>query len=63
VTLPEIERNSSSNIEMLSVDRDNNTVHMKINGCRVTVVCRAEANPEVYDRAREILIGQLFDGM
>ncbi len=59
VTLQEIERNSSSNIEMLSVDKDNHTVLMKINGCRVTVVCRAEANPEVYDRVREILINSI----
>lgn len=62
-TLPKKERNSSSNIEILNVDKDNNTVLMKINGCCVTAVCRAEINSEIYERVREILVGQLFDGI
>ena len=56
-TLPKRERNSSENsLQILSVDRNAHTVHVKINGMNVTAVCREHSNPDVYESVKGILI-------
>lgn len=60
-TLPETERNDSerNQVNIISIDRKNHTIYAQVNGCRITAVCREQANPDVYDRVKGILIGSL----
>jgi len=39
---------SEMGFRVSSVDRNNHTVHMMVNGCPVTAVCTPNHHPEVY---------------
>ena len=45
---------------IVGYDIKNNTVHMKVNGCKVTVVCKPQPNPDVYGKVKEILISTIY---
>lgn len=44
-----------------SVDRNNHTVHMMVNGCPVTAVCTPNHHPEVYEQVKSLLIGSIVN--
>ena len=44
-----------------SVDRNNHTVHMMVNGCPVTAVCTPTHHPEVYEQVKSLLIGSIVN--
>ena len=45
---------------IVGLDIQENTIHMKVNGCKVTLVCRPQPNPEVYEKVKEILISTIY---
>ena len=45
---------------IVGLDIQNNTIHAKVNGCKVTLVCRPQPNPEVYEKVKEILISTIY---
>ena len=47
-------------IIITDVDREKNTVHLIVNGSIVEAVFSSEANPEVFDNIRHILINSMF---
>ena len=60
-TLPERKRKCSQEIHILSVDSAAHTIRAKVNGCKVTAICRENSNPDVYETVRDILIQTLLD--
>lgn len=63
-TQPDRKRYSCiSSLEISNVDKDKNTINMTVNGYHVTAVFQPEANAEVYETIRKILINQLLDGI
>ena len=60
-TLPEKERTDSTNrVTILDIDRHTNTVHMKVNGFSVSVICQEHDNTEIYDRVKGILLDTII---
>lgn len=56
-TLPEKERTDSYNrVTILDIDRRTNTVHVKVDGFNVSVICQEQDNTEIYDRVKGILL-------
>ena len=47
-------------ITITDVDREKNTVHLIVNGSIVEAVFSTEANPEVFDKVKHILINTMF---
>ena len=47
-------------ITITDVDREKNTVHLIVNGSIVEAVFSSEANPEVFDNIKQILINSMF---
>ena len=47
-------------ITITDVDREKNTVHLIVNGSIVEAVFSHEANPEVFDNVKHILINSMF---
>ena len=45
---------------IVGLDVHENTVHMKVSGCKVTLVCKPQPNPEIYDKVKEILISTIY---
>lgn len=45
---------------IVGLDVPENTVHMKVNGCKVTLVCKPQPNPDVYGKVKEILISTIY---
>ena len=48
-------------VRIIDIDEAENTVHATVNGCNVTVICRKQANPDIYDRVKDILIGTVIN--
>ena len=60
-TLPKIERaDSKSEIQIIGIERRENTIYMSIDGCKVTAVCREHNNTEIYSRVKGILIDSVI---
>ena len=51
--------NKDCSVSIVNIDKEDNTVYAKVNGCNITVVCRQQANPDVYDRVKDILINSV----
>ena len=51
--------NKDSSVSIVNIDKEDNTVYAKVNGCNITIVCRQQANPDVYDRVKDILINSV----
>ena len=47
-------------ITITDVDREKNTVHLVVNGSIVEAVFSTDANPEVIDNVKHILINSMF---
>ena len=47
-------------IAVCSVDKENHTVSLTVDGCPVTAVCTPENNAEVYQDIKEMLIDSLI---
>lgn len=43
-------------ITISAVDRAQNTIHLEIDGCPVTLSCTAQSNPETYRQVKAILL-------
>lgn len=48
-------------MQISRVDRDNNTVHMMVNGCPVTAICSPESDPNVYENVKKILVNSVSE--
>ena len=48
-----------STVSIVNIDKADNTVYARVKGCNITVVCRQQANPDVYDRVKDILINSV----
>ena len=46
-------------VSIVNIDKEDNTVYARVNGYNITVVCRQQANPDVYDRVKDILINSV----
>ena len=44
-----------------SVNRQNHTIHMIVNGAAVTAVCAPHNNPEVYHQVKSMLINTIVN--
>ncbi len=56
-TLPERKKtDSASDIQIVGIEKRENTIYMCIDGCKVTAVCRENNNTEIYSRVKGILI-------
>lgn len=51
--------NKVCSVSIVNIDKEDNTVYARVNGCNITVVCRQQANPDVYDRVKDILINSV----
>lgn len=51
---------SHTGITITDVDREKNTIHLIVNGSIVEAVFSTEANPEVFDNIKRILINSMF---
>ena len=51
--------NKDSSVSIVNIDKEDNTVYANVNGCNITIVCRQQANPDVYDRVKDILINSV----
>ena len=52
---------SEMRFRVSSVDRNNHTVHMTVNGCSVTAVCTSNHHPEVYEQVKSLLVGSIVN--
>ena len=59
IVLPNRDREVAE-YSIVGLDIQENTVHMKVNGCKVTLVCRLQPNPEIYEKVKEILISTIY---
>lgn len=48
---------TNTGITVSSIDRENHTVYLTVNGHRVTAICSPQNNPEIYEKVKTILIG------
>ena len=62
-TLPERDRTDSEKNEMkvIRIDRGANTVYANFKGCRITVICKENTNPDVCENVKGILISSFLD--
>ena len=47
--------------QVSSVNRQNHTIHMIVNGAAVTAVCAPHNNPEVYHQVKSMLINTIVN--
>lgn len=47
--------------QVSSVNRQNHTIQMIVNGAAVTVVCAPHNNPEVYHQVKSMLINTIVN--
>ena len=45
---------------IVGLDIQENTIHMKVNGCKITLVCGPKPNLETYEKVKEILISTIY---
>ena len=45
---------------IVGLDIQENTIHMNVNGCKVTLVCRPQPKPEIYEKVKEIRISTIY---
>ena len=43
-----------------SVDRENHTIHLVVNGCMVTAICAPDDNTNIYEELKTILVGSVI---
>ena len=62
-TLPETERTDSTenNVSILSVDSRTHTIYAKVNGYKITAVCREKSDPEICGRIKDILLSSALE--
>lgn len=54
--LSDREKSRASNLNIIKVDKENNTIFLQVDGYPVTVACREEPNVEVYEKVKALLI-------
>lgn len=59
IVLPNRERELAE-CSIVGLDIQNNTVHIRVNGYKVTVICKPKPNPDVYNDVKEMLINTVF---
>lgn len=60
-TLPEKKRtDSTSGLQIIGIEKNDNKVFMSIHGCHITAVFQDHNNTEVYGRVKEILIDSIL---
>jgi len=59
IVLPNREKELAE-YSIVGLDIQNNTVHIRVNGCKVAVICKPKPNPDVYNDVKEILINTVF---
>ena len=62
-TLPETERTDSTEnkISILGVDSSTHTIYAKVNGYKITAVCREKSDPEICGRIKDILLSSALE--
>ena len=62
-TLPETERTGSTEnkVSILSVDSGTHTIYAKVNGYKITAVCREKSDPEICGRIKDILLSSTLE--
>ena len=61
MTLPKKEKtDSKTDIQIIGIERRENTIVMRIDGCKVTAICRENNNTEIYGRVKGILIDSVI---
>jgi hypothetical protein len=62
-TLPETERTDSTEnkISILGVDSGTHTIYAKVNGYKITAVCREKSDPEICGRIKDILLSSALE--
>ena len=61
MTLPKKEKtDSKTDIQIIGIERRENTIVMRIDGCKVTAICRESNNAEIYSRVKGILIDSVI---
>ena len=61
--LPKTERTDrqENRICITGVDESAHTIHARINGYKITAVCREKADPDIYDRIKDILLSSVVE--
>ena len=47
--------------QVSSVNRQNHTIQMIVNGAAVTAICAPQSNPEVYHQVKSMLINTIVN--
>lgn len=61
--LPKKETTDSqeNHISIIGVDESAHTVYARVNGYKITAVCREKADPDIYDRIKDILLSSVVE--
>lgn len=53
-------KGARTDLTVSSVDRENHTIHLVVNGCLVTAICAPDDNMNIYEELKTILIGSVI---